>query len=42
MGVLRFNIASKVIVLNNLVISENSVPLVHYENTQLGSLAPIR
>jgi hypothetical protein len=34
--------ASKVIVLNNLVGSVNSVRLLHYDNYQRGSLAPIR
>jgi hypothetical protein len=34
--------AGKVFVLNNLVDSMNSVPLVHYENYQRGSLTPIR
>jgi hypothetical protein len=42
MGVVRFNMASKVFVLNNFVGSVNSVRLVHYENYQRGSLAPIR
>jgi hypothetical protein len=42
MSVLRFNMASKVFVLNNLIICVNSVPWVHYENYQRGSLAPIR
>jgi hypothetical protein len=42
MGVLRFNMASKIFVLNNFVDSVNSVRLVQYENIQRGSLAPIR
>jgi hypothetical protein len=51
MGVLRFNIAIKVFVHNNLVGSENSVRLVQYEIIQRGSpqqkhlginLAPVR
>jgi len=42
MSRLRFNMASKVSVLNNLVDSVNSVPWVQHENIQRGSLAPIR
>jgi hypothetical protein len=51
MSVLRFNMADKVFVLNNLFISMNSVRLVHYESYQRRSpeqkhfgvnLAPIR
>jgi hypothetical protein len=36
------NMASNVFVLNNSVGSVNSVPLVQYENNQLGSFAQIR
>jgi hypothetical protein len=42
MSVLQINMANKGFVLNNLIGSVNSVPLVHYENIQRGSLAPFR
>ena len=42
MSVVRFNMASKVLVLNNFIGSVNSVRWVHYENIQRGSLAPVR
>jgi hypothetical protein len=42
MSVGAINMASKVFVLNNSVDSVNSVRLVHYDNIQRGSLAPIR
>jgi hypothetical protein len=42
MSVVRFNMASKVFVLNNFIGSVNSVRWVHYESWSRGSLAPVR
>jgi hypothetical protein len=42
MGVLQFNMAGKVFVLNNLIISVNSFRWLHHETYQRRSLAPVR
>jgi hypothetical protein len=42
MGVLQFNMANKVFVLNNFVDSVNSFRWLQFESNQRRSLAPIR
>jgi hypothetical protein len=42
MSVGAINIALGVFVLNNLIDSMNSFRLLHYDNYQRGSLAPVR
>ncbi len=42
MSVGTLRMANRGIVLNNVIDSVNSFRLVHYENIQRGSLAPVR